>query len=109
VTFGVPVKLKEAIVRNGALDSKSDYRFFRRARQVVIIMQFVDGSQKQRTMTFADSRITQLSGVNVIEGQHISIDSGKPVARLQFAVQSTYDAPANSPLAITEIEFFTEK
>ena len=109
MNFGVPVSLEEVIVRNGALDANSDYRFFRRARQVTIVMQFVDGSQKQKQVTFADSRIGQISGVNVIADQHVKLNSGKAVARLEFVVQSTYDAPPNSPLAITELEFFTKK
>jgi len=109
MTFGVPVRLNEVIVRNGALNADNDYRFFRRARQVVVIMEFIDGTQKQRELTFGDSRIATIGGVSVIDGQRVSLDTGKPVARLQFAVVSSYDAPPDSPLAITEIEFFTEK
>ena len=109
MSFGVPVKLKEAIVRNGALDADGDYRFFRRAQQVVIVMQFFDGSQTQREVTLADSRIATITGVNVIDGQRVKLDSGKPVARLQIIVMSSYDAPPDSPAAITEIEFFTER
>ena len=109
MTFGVPVRVKEVIIRNGALDVNNDYRFFRRARQVVVVMQFVDGTAKQRDLTVGDSRIATISGVKVIDGQHIDFDTGKPVARLQIVVTSFYDAPPDSPLAITEIEFFTEK
>jgi hypothetical protein len=109
MSFGVPIRVKEMIIRNGALDANSDYRFFRRARQVVVIMQFLDGSEKQRELTLGDSRIATISGVNVIDGQHINLDTGKPVARLQIVVTSSYDAPPDSPVAITEIEFFSEK
>jgi hypothetical protein len=107
--FGVPVKLHEAIIRNGALNADGDYRFFRRARQVVLVMQFADGKQKQREVTLRDSRIATISGTQVIDGQKISLDSGSPVARLQIVVSSTYDAPPDSPVALTEIEFFTER
>jgi hypothetical protein len=109
MTFGVPVKVTEIIIRNGALNADGDYRFFRRARQAVVIFQFVDGSQKQKQVTFADSRIATISGTNVIDGQKIKLESGSAVARMQIAVTSTYDAPPNSPVAITEIEFFAEK
>ncbi|HUP76061.1 MAG TPA: hypothetical protein VM282_23710 [Acidimicrobiales bacterium] len=109
MAFGVPVHLSEVIVRNGALNADNDYRFFRRARQVVAIMEFVDGTQKQRELTFGDSRIATIGGVSVIDGQHVKLDTGKPVTRLQLVVVSSYDAPPDSPLAITEIEFFTEK
>jgi hypothetical protein len=109
MTFGVPVRLSEAIVRNGALDDKGDYRYFRRAKQVVVILQFVDGTQKQFPATLADSSITTLANVPVIAGQRLDLKNSKPVARMQIAVVSTYDAPVNSPLAITEIELFSEK
>ena len=109
LSFGVPVRLKEMIVRNGALDENSDYRFFRRARQIVIVLQFADGSQKQREVTLADSSIGKISGVNVIDGQHVDLKNNGLVARMQIVVMSTYDAPPSSPLAITEIEFFTER
>jgi hypothetical protein len=109
MSFGVPVKLTEAIIRNGALDADGDYRFFRRARQVVVVMEYVDGSQKQRAITIGDSRIATISGTNVIDGQRVKLDSGSPVARLQLVVMSSYEAPPDSPVAITEIEFFTEK
>jgi hypothetical protein len=107
--FGVPVKLEEAIVRNGALDADGDYRFFRRARQVVVVMQFADGKQKQRQITLGDSRIATISGTQVIDGQTMKLESGSPVARLQIVVMSTYDAPPDSPVTLTEIEFFTER
>jgi hypothetical protein len=109
MNFGVPVHVTEVIVRNGALNADNDYRFFRRARQVVVIMEFVDRTQKQREITLADSRIGTISGVNVIDGQRVSLDTGKPVSRLQFVVTSSYDAPPDSPVAVTEIEFFSEK
>ncbi len=109
MTFGVPVHVTELIIRNGALDANNDYRFFRRARQVGVIMVFVDGTSKQSQLTLGDSRIATISGTNVIDGQHVKLDTGKPVARLQFVVTSSYDAPPDSPVAITEIEFFTEK
>ena len=109
INFGVPVRLKELIVRNGALNADNDYRFFRRARQVGVIMEFVDGTQKQSQVTFADSRIGTIGGVSVIDGQHVSLDSGKLLKRVQFVVVSSYDAPPDSPVAVTEIEFFAEK
>jgi hypothetical protein len=109
LTFGVPVRLKEMIVRNGALDENSDYRFFRRAKDVVITLQFADGKQKQFGATFADSSIATITGVKVIDGKHVDLKNSGLVARMQIVVASTYDAPANSPLAITEIEFFAKK
>jgi hypothetical protein len=107
--FGVPVKLHEAIVRNGALNADGDYRFFRRAREIVVVMQFVDGKQKERRITLRDSRIAQLNGTQIIDGQTIGLDSGSAVARMQIVVMSTYDAPPDSPVTLTEIEFFTER
>jgi hypothetical protein len=109
LNFGVPVRLKEMIVRNGALDENSDYRFFRRAKDVVIILQFADGKQKQFAATFADSSIATISGVKVIDGKRVDLKKSGLVARMQITVISTYDAPPGSPLAIAEIEFFTEK
>lgn len=109
MTFGVPVTLKDMIIRNGALDADGDYRFFRRARQVVVIFEYVDNTQKQKQITLADSRIATISGTKVIDGQRVGLGSGSPVKRMQIAVTSTYDAPPDSPVAITEIEFFTEK
>jgi hypothetical protein len=109
MTFGVPVRVNEAIIRNGALDANNDYRYFRRARQVVVILQFVDGSQKQVPITLADSSITLLQGTRVIAGQRVSLHNSKPVARMQLAIVSAYDAPAGASLAITEVELLAEK
>ena len=36
------------------LDADGDYRFFRRARQVVVIFEYVDNTQKQKQITLAD-------------------------------------------------------
>jgi hypothetical protein len=108
-SFGVPVRLKEMILRNGALNENSDYRFFRRAKDVVITLQFADGKQKQFGATFADSSIATISGVKVIDGQHVDLKNSGLVAKMQIVVASTYAAPAGSPLAVTEIEFFSEK
>ena len=109
MSFGVPVRVTEAIIRNGALNADNDYRFFRRAKQITVTMQFVDGTAKQRQLTLSDSRIATIGGTRVIDGQHVKLDTGKPVARLQILVTSSYDAPPDSPVAITEIEFFSEK
>jgi hypothetical protein len=109
MTFGVPVTLKDMIIRNGALNADGDYRFFRRARQIVVLFEYVDGTTKQKQITLADSRIATISDTKVIDGQRVGLGSGSPVRRMQIAVASTYDAPPESPVAITEIEFFTEK
>jgi hypothetical protein len=107
-TFGVPAKVSELIVRNGALDASGDYRLFRRAKQVQLVYQRADGTQKTQQITFADSSLDQISGRNVIFGQKIKLDNSAALSKLQVIVQSTYDAPAGAPLTITEIEFFVK-
>jgi hypothetical protein len=107
--FGVPIRVTEAIVRNGALDANGDYRFFRRARQVSLVFRLADGSEKRREITLQDSRIATINGVQIIDGQKVKLDAGGQVVSMQLTVESAYDALPGSPLTFTEFEFFAEK
>jgi hypothetical protein len=92
ITFAQPIDLDRAIIHNGNPDA---YTTFNRAKK----LHFVYSTGQSFDVELKDS----------VDPQQIDLDNGAGASSIQIQVVEQYVATPPTPVALTEIEFFTQK